>query len=486
MQIIVSFFFQIFIANIFGIGVDLDIFFASSTINLIILAIASSSVNSAITPILIKHYKNKDYKTLRELANSFFNILFITFLFLAFIQYTFAEQILKVILPGFGGEKLLKTIYFFRIQAFLSIITISTALFVALYYTLKKFYRTVLIPVIGQIMQIIFVYLFHKQYGIYSLVYGLVLSQIISFVLLSMPFIKYYRLKIVFNKYLKESVQKIYPLIISSGFSKSNIVVDRFFASSLSSGSITLLQYGQRIIQMISVFINKGISIVSLRKFSLKQDDDKSFQQQFFTLYKVMLFVIIPVVFLIIFFLRDALQIIVLSNKISSNDVNNIYLVILAFIGFLIGGTLNAPITNAFYAKGFTKIISKASVSIQIFGIILKITLFFIIGFWGLPIAFSINSLLTVFVLLILYNRNIYKIDALKMGLYFLRILVVSAIAIIIPLFINILLNQTIISACLNSAIFIILYFVVSMFLEKDISHLLFSKINYLKCSDHL
>jgi putative peptidoglycan lipid II flippase len=472
-----AFVYQIIIANIFGVGSDLDVFFASNTYNIIIVTMATNSINFAVTPILVMYYKRGNIFKLRNMANSIFNIVLFLFLILAFIQYVFSTQIVNIFFPGFSDEQFQLTVQLYRAQAFLSVITVLSGILIALHYTFKNLYRTVIIPAIGQLFGIILIIFMYKEWGIYSLLFGLILGQITNFSLLSLPFIKYYKFSVKLNNELVETIKKIYPLLISGIFSKSNVAFDRFFASSLGAGSITLLQYGHSIINIISGLINKGISIVTLRKFSLIRDEKDKFNKQFVFTYQSLVFIIIPVSFLIIYFLRDGLQIIVISNRINLNDIRNIYLVVCAFIGFFIGGSLSSVIVNTFYSKGLTNLIAKTTIVLQIIGIGIKIGLFMLIGFWGLPIAFSLTSLLNTVVLLLLYNRNIYKINLSEITLYLIRIISISLIAIIIPLKIHANFNHSFISACLNSLFFLIMYFIISMILEKNISTYIFTKL---------
>tara|TARA_B110000879_G_scaffold211331_1_gene303710 strand:+ start:674 stop:2110 length:1437 start_codon:yes stop_codon:yes gene_type:complete len=474
--------YQIFILNIFGASSELDIYFASNTINFIIVAVSLGAMNFAITPIFIKYYKNNEKKKLGELASSLFNFILVSFFLIALFQYLFAPNILHLILPGFKEADLEVAIQLFRIQAFLSIVSVVTALLLALHYTFNLFYRTIIFPIIAQGAQILFVWFFYEKYGIFSLVYGLAISQCLTFILFSFPFVKFYKLRIDFNSELKETSRKIFPLILSSSFSKSNIIVDRFFASTLSAGSITMLQYGEKIIRIISDFINKGISLVSLRKFSLEQNNEKEFQRLFYLIYKTMIFILVPVSIIIIFYLRDALNVIVLSNKISNEDIDKLYLVIIAFIGVLIGGSLNSTITNAFYAKGLTNIVAKVDIILQIFGIIMKIGLFFILGFWGLPIAFSVTSIIGAFTLFFLYNKHIYSFDFKILFNYILKIIIIGTLSIFFPLvfskfIIEFWAYKLIINLVLYCGTFILLTFMY----EKDISYIIYKKLNSIR-----
>ena len=471
-------FYQVVILNIFGFNGELDIYFASNTINFIIVAISVGAMNFAITPILIKHYKSNDEKKLGELFSSLFNIIFLCFFLIALFQYFFASYILQIILPGFSIADLEIAVQLFRIQAFLSIITILSALLLSMHYTFNFLYRTIIYPLIAQVVQLLFVWIFYKQFGIFALMYGLIISQFITFVLFTFPFIKLYKFKIIFNSELKDASRKIFPLILSSSFSKSNILIDRFFASTLSLGSITLLQYGEKIIRIITDFINKGISLVSLRKFSFDQDNEKEFQRLFYMICKTIIFIIVPSIFLIVFYLRDALNLVVLSKNLSSSDVDNIYLVSIAFIGIFIGGSLSSTITNAFYAKGLTKLVAKMNVILQIFGIGLKIGLFYLIGFWGLPIALSITSMTGSFVLLVLYYFYIYNYNRKLLFKYFIKLLFISFLAIITPIYlIDSIIDLWMVRLFIGPLLFVVTFILLALKFEKDISIIIYNKL---------
>jgi putative peptidoglycan lipid II flippase len=443
----------------------------------LLVGVATSSINYAITPIFIIYYKEKKYTTLISLSNSIFNSLFIVACLFGGIQYLLADDIIHILLPGFTNAKHSLTVEYFKIQAFLSIITLLTGLLYSLHYTVKNYYRTVLFPIMGQILYITFVFLTYKQYQVYSLVYGLVINQLFVFTLLLFPFITNYRFKIEITDELKRAAIKIYPLLISGLFSKSHIIIDRYFASSTAAGNITLLQYGRRIIHLLMDFINRGISIVTLRKLSMDYDDKKIFTVVFNQTLKGIIFIVVPVSTLIAFFFKDILQVIMIRDSITENDVKNIYLVVLAFIGMVIGGSVSNVVTNAFYAKGHTGFMSKYIMTMNFVGIGIKITSFYLLGFWGLPIAFSVYSLINAFILMSFYNRRIYKLYFASLSIYSLRVIAIALIAVLFPAFINHTLANSFISASLSSLLFMFIYFVISTQYEKDISIIIYRKI---------
>ncbi len=441
----------------------------------------TGSLNYAIAPIFISLYKNEETENLRTLANSIFNLLLLIFLGLAAIQVIYSNQILGVILPGFEGENLNVLIYFFRVQSVLSIFTVLTSVFLALNYAIGKLYKTIYIPIIAQTLQLLFVIAFYERFKIDALLFGLMINQIAVFVLYAINFIPHYRFSISFNSEFRDSIRKILPLMFSASFSKSNLVVDRYFSSQLSAGSLTLIQYGQKIITVCSSILNRGISIVTLRSFSIEKDNPREFLQKFMLSYRAMIFMVVPITFLILMYTYDVLSLILISDKIDTSQIGGLRNVILCLVGVFIGGNLTSIIVNAFYAKGLTAIVSKVTVIVQSIGIVLKIILFFKVGFYGLPIAFSIASLFNAFVFLVLLKKHVCNYPSIEFLGYFGKVIMISIGSLAIPFLIDQLelIPDMIIKLVVSIPLFLILYSFISFHVEKEISRYIWEKVTF-------
>ena len=180
--------YQFYILNLYGVNDNLDVFFASNTFNLIIVTIASSSINFALTPIFIKFSKEKSQ--LFTFASSIFNIFLLFFAFLSIMQFIYAESIITLLLPGFSSINTELTVKLFKYQAFLSVFSILSSILTSLHYTYGNLFRTIICPIIGNATQFFFVWFFSDKFGLYALLYGLIISQSLNFILLSTSFIK--------------------------------------------------------------------------------------------------------------------------------------------------------------------------------------------------------------------------------------------------------------------------------------------------------
>jgi putative peptidoglycan lipid II flippase len=426
---------------------------------MIIVGVATSALNYSTTPIFVKYFNNKKLKTFQNLANSLLSLLFVIFLVLAILQSFFSVQITSLIFPGFIGDDNRLIAEMFAIQAFVSIVSILIGVLNAINYTFNNLYRTIIIPIVGSVLQIGFVYFTYESLGIFSLVYALGLFQVFVFFGLSASFVKYYRFKIKIDENLQDAWKKMYPLILSSSFSKSDILIDRYFASSLIAGSISILHYGQLFISIITTFVNQGILLVSLRNFSSINDDKEKFNNYFLNLYQIML--IISMFFVIQVILSSDIVLIYLleGDNFSAKKLEILYIMILSFLGVFLGGILSSVLVNAFYAKGLTSLVSKMSIILHAIGIGVKIIAFKLYGFYALAIVMSIKSILGSILLVWFYNINIYKINYREFLVFFLKVLIVSLFLLIISLYLKNIGINIIVLIILSSVSYMTIYY---------------------------
>lgn len=441
-QLLLALTFQVAILRLFGMSEQLDIFFASNTLSLIFVTIASSSFNYALTPILIKLKSKNRLIRLRILVNSYINISVIIFAIFSIIQIVYSEEVASILFPGFIGDENSKLAEMLAMQSIVAIFSILVGILNAVNYTYNKLYRTALLPLFGTSLQFICVYLTHEYYGIYSLVIATAINQVFLFLTLSFGYYKFYLFKINIDKIFIGSAKKIFPLLFSSAFSKSDLLVNRYFASTLAAGAISSLHFGVLAISVLSTFVSKGISIVSLRYFSTA-DPNKS-HEYFYNLCKIMLVVSTFIVINVILFSPVVFEFLLSGNTFNDEKLEMLYLVVISLLGYLVGGILSSVIVNPFYTGGFTAIVSKVSIYLQVLAITSMIISFKWYGFYALPIVMSIKSIANSVLLLILYNRFIHKFDFFDFAMFILRLIVTAIIILVLSIYVKEYINSLI------------------------------------------
>jgi len=417
--------------RLFGMSQQLDIFFSSNTLSLIFVAVASSSFNYALTPILIKLKSKNKLIRLKRLVNSYVNLFVLVFSVFSIIQIIFGKEISSIFFPGFTGEENEQLARMLAMQSVVAIFSILVGILNALNYTYNKLYRTAFLPLIGTLLQFLTVFWTYRSCGVYSLVIAAAINQLFLLLTLSVGFYSFYRMQIVFDRVFISSSKKILPLLFSSVFSKSDLLVNRYFASTLAAGAISSLHFGVLAVSVLSTFVNKGISIVSLRYFSVTELSDS--HVYFYRLCEAMLLVSLFVAINVVLFSPIIFEFILSGDTFTRQALKSLYLVVLSLLGYLVGGILSSVIVNPFYTGGLTTVVSKVSISLQIVSIFCMVIFFKLYGFYALPIVMSIKSVTNSLVLLVLYNQFIHSFDFLRFSIFVLRL--IFTVALILLLF---------------------------------------------------
>lgn len=418
---------NLIVANLFGLGGELDAYYASNTINAVLVVVTTTSLNYAIVPILLKEHQRGQEDALYALSNSIFNILLLLFIALAVLQFLFSATIIRVLFPGLPGHTFAQAVRLFEIQAFLSVITVLNGVLLALMYVADRLYRTVIYAIAGTCVQLGLVLGGYRYFGVFALVVGLAGSQLTQFILLGWQFRTRYRLAIDTDERLKKCVKNVIPLALMSTLSRSELILDRFLSSLLTAGSIALLQYGSLFVMSLTTLINKGLSLVTLRKFSLLTHESDEDAHDVIRILKQVTMIIIPLGAAVVAFGYDFLGLVLVSKAISPDDILALYRVIVCFTGVLIVGCAASIITNAYYANHLAVFVARLSLSTLVAGLILKLVLFQYLGILGLALASSARYLANFLLQLHFYGKKIWPISVLDYGRYVLKVCVLTA-----------------------------------------------------------
>ena len=432
-QLALALIFQLGIAKLFGISKSADIYFASNSLNFLLVGVASSALNFGLTPEFIKLKETGDYKRLIQLSSSVLSLVCIFFFFAALLQAFYSNGIVRLLFPGFIDNDIVLAAKLLSMQAFISIVSVAIGVLNAVNYTFDRMYVTVVSPIIGGVIQLIFVVCTFEQFGIFSLVYSLALHQIIIFTMLGLKYFSHYTLSIVFDDNLRVVTRRMVPLTIASLFSKLDILVNRYFGSMLMAGTISMLHYTLLYVTTFSTIVEKGIAIVSLRKFSvLVLGNIEDFDSYFAKLFHRMVYVVSCFTIVLLLAAPIILDYAASGDYISMQQKLDFFTIIVCYLGVFVGGVLTTVIVNAFYAQGLTVVVSKISIVLQSIFFPVKIVAYYKFGILALPLTMSLQYLVALFCLTLLYHRTISIVNFSSLGISMFINVVTIAFAIMV------------------------------------------------------
>jgi putative peptidoglycan lipid II flippase len=229
---------------------------------------------------------------------------------------------------------------------------------------------------------------------------------------------------------LRKLARRMLPLSGGNIYYKSDSLIDRFILSFLPAGSISYLGYGQRVITAISQVLSRGLVTTRFTELSERNlNDQTGFKESLNRLFNRVSFVIAPIALCLVLFVGPLLQLVFQHGAFSALDVQRTTVVIIAFLGILIGGLLGSVLANAFYALGDTKTITMIGITVFTVGIFLKIAGVLVFSYVGVALAASLYYLLAVVVEITVLQRKIRVFSWRTTGGHLLKVSAAAATA---------------------------------------------------------
>lgn len=287
------------VATYFGTSMESDAYFIASSVPTLLFTAIGGAISLGIVPLYME-LKEKDKKEandmVRIVGTVFFGIAVVALVFC----FLFTKQLVYLIAPGFTGEKAELTIQLTQIMLpsllFLVLSSVSTGILHAKKdFTLPSMAT---IPYNGFI--ILSAVLFASVYGVVGLAYGTLLGVIGQFFIQIKPFFTE-KLTPTFQwKEHKEKIMKsltmITPIIIGSVFIQFNQFIDRNIASGLPEGSVSALNYANRLMWLpLSIGIMSLITVLFPSIVDKTKEGADAFLSYITKGFKIVLFISIPI-----------------------------------------------------------------------------------------------------------------------------------------------------------------------------------------------
>lgn len=258
---------EMLIASKFGSGIETDSFFVALTATGLITGFITTAIGTTFIPVLteIEALEGKEGKV--EHTNNMLNIILFISIFLVGIGFVGAPLIIRLLAKGFEGEQLRLTIKLARIGFPVLFFGSAVGIFTAFLQSENKFTATAAIGLPLNLVYIVFLLVFSAKFGVIGLMIAAVLA-VLSQLFIQIPSaIKSgyrYKLKLDFkDEYVKSVLKLSLPVLIGVAINDLNAIVDRTLASDLAVGSISALNYANKLKGLIlGVFITAIVTVI--------------------------------------------------------------------------------------------------------------------------------------------------------------------------------------------------------------------------------
>ena len=256
------------IAQVFGVGSELDAYVAANRIpELIVILISGGALTHAFIPIFGGFLAKDENETAWKLASHLINTIFSLALVLSAAVFLLAPWLVQnIVAPGFDSQTAQNTVAMMRILLLSTIIFSVSGIFSGILNSHQHFLLPALAPIMFDIGILIGVLFLLPSFGVHGIAWGAVLGAAMHFSI-QVPGLFRYKMRWTLDLGLRDPqlwrvIRLMLPRIGGLGVFSLNFLVMNNIASRLGVGSVSALDWGWRLMQIPQTLIGTAMGIV--------------------------------------------------------------------------------------------------------------------------------------------------------------------------------------------------------------------------------
>ena len=436
------------LAGKFGLGNELDVYYAAFTIpDFIGLILVFGAISSAIIPIFSSYMVDSEDEAWKY-ASNLLNIFLMVLIAICLVFILFAPFFVSLIAPGFSPEKKEMTAMLMRIM-FLSPIILGISNIVSgILQIFKRFFVTALAPLLYNVGIIIGIIFFVPTLGLVGLAFGVVLGGVLH-LLIQIPSFLYsgfvYRPLFNFKHVgVMKTLKLMIPRSLGLGAGQLNTIATTAIASTLAVGSIGALNLANNLSAMVvnAFAVSLSTAIFPAMALAYSKEHKKDFEKKFSSAFLQIIFFTVPISILLFLLRAQVVRVVLGTGKFGWLDTRLTAACLGIFAMGLCAQGLIFILSKTFYAAHNTKIPAIISAGTVVFNIIMSFLFVWLlqaqgvffnlvqfilrlegignISVIGLPIAFTFTAIVEALLLsfLIYKKLKIFRLRHMAQSLY--------------------------------------------------------------------
>lgn len=425
---------EVLIAAKFGSGAQTDAFFIALTATTLFTSLFNQAINTTMIPVLAEVERKEGTAGKIYHTNNLLNIILFVSVLVVTTAWFSAPLVIKILAHGFEGEQFNQTVLLMRIGLPVLFFASTVGIFRGFLQSEMKFLESAVSQFPFNFVYIFFLVFLTGLLGVNGLMVASVIA-VGSQVLIQFPSLKRtgYQYKFLFNikdEYIKKILYLISPVLISVAANDINKIVDRSLASTLIDGSVSALNYSNRLQNLVIGIFTTAVATVLFPLLSKKSDktNHKEYKNTLKSGVNTIQLVTIP----------SAVGLIVLAEPIvkltferGAFDAKASYMTSGALVFYsigIVGVGLKNFLNKAYYSLQDTKTPMYIGFIAIAINIVLNFILVQFMAHRGLALATSISAIISSLLLLYGLKRKIGPLGIKSMAVTGLKVLVSSIV----------------------------------------------------------
>ncbi|EGR0524529.1 hypothetical protein FG062_12305 [Vibrio cholerae] len=386
--VITNFFTTLIIARSLGFGLELDLYYIALSVYLFLLAAIGWSLTNVITPILIKEGVDN------TLAKIFY-VLFVWSILIFLILFLFSPLLVKLIFNNYLDDystSSIRMLFFLSCSVFF--VDLLAQVFVCFENASERYVRAVFINFLSSIAGLVFANYLVEHFGIFGamsvqLIMKLLLFSILLF--LNFKFLTYfeYDKKIAFQLYSKAKY-----FFVSGFYYRTEDLVEKYIASYLAPGYLSLVSFVQRIYGAVITVVNTSVITPTLTRFCNSNNiGQRNSDYKLMKLVSSLIVILSIISFPIIYFFGNEFLSVLFRDKLASVEGSVTFVLISLFPTVLLL-IINQLLHNFLLSRSQEKKIAVFDMISYTLSLLAKVFLTYKFGLFGFVLGILFTSLL--------------------------------------------------------------------------------------------
>ena len=417
---VITFVRDIFIAAFLGTGITSDIFFLALKIpHSFERSVTGQTFNSAYIPIFLRLNSLKEEKAKYDFAKNLLKIICLFFIPFVVLIVIFMPLVIRIIAPGITKEEdFALLVQISRIIFPYLFFIASSSVFVGTLNANNRFALSALLPVFLNITLIIFIF-FSPNFRGYELVFiswgvlaGGFLQLFFLFFSVESRFWKSF-LSTTANANTKKFFSLFWPTFAAATLIQINLIVSLMIAS-FEESAVSYIYFAERVYYIPITLVAIAISTVLIPNLtnSVKSESYEQAIDLQSKAFKYMLIIILPLGAFIFSTSDEIVSLLYERGKFDAISANATSDVLKLFLLGLPAMAATIILTPYFFALQKPKIPLRISIIVVSLNLALTILLFKLMGFLGIPLAFSISAWINTILLYSEHRKlNFFKLN---------------------------------------------------------------------------
>lgn len=390
----------------------LNVYSYAISIPNVIFTCVGTALSTVVIPIYVGHMAVGRHKEAKKFADNIITISLALTLVLVLMGMAISP-----ILPKFTAFAKSREIYNFAVTALMTVMPVM--FFYALNYIFQGMLQAVgryklpaFVSVPSSLVVICYTIFWGDKYGVAGLLIATVIGLSLQAIILIPPLIK--------EGYIyKPSFELKHPDIIKAGRMTVPVLLgvgayqlNMFYNNTMIArfdGMVTLLMFVQNItVYLVLAFVYSITAVIYPRLTeSVSKGDMEEYRQTLSGILMSVCALLVPMTFGFIGVRESLLNLIAAWGKITQDDITRAAILLCAYAIGILGIGFKEILDRALYALGNTRVSAVNGVVIMGVNISLSLVLIHFMGAYGIPVAYSVASLVGMGVLLYAIKKKV-------------------------------------------------------------------------------